>query len=228
MNLAAAPATPSEAAAHFARSLDAVFTPLAVLIAARFRLLGHWAVPLLTRLSRANRRVAKILANLAAGRISRPRPRTPHAGGPAPIRLPGRRAWLVILLRHEAAAYMHRLEIVLNNPATASLLAANPDAARRISRTIAPLCQLLGVTNPHAPPRAPRRRRPTPPKPTISRAPPAIPPAHTADGYEIPQSASPPSWPPIPRVSPNLLNSPPPQAPPRPPPTPLRRPAPAS
>ena len=224
MNLTATPgttpATPSEAAAHFARCLDAVFAPLALLVAARFRLLGHWTVPLWIRLNRANRRLAKLLAHLAAGRLTKPRaptspPSAPRSGGPPPLRLPTRRFWLVILLRHEAAAYMHRLEIVLNNPATASLLAANPDAARRIARTLAPLCQILGVTNPHAPPRKPRRRRPRPraatiPKPRRSRALPEPPPALTADGYMIPPSASPPAWPPIPRISPNLLNPPPP------------------
>ena len=87
--------TSDGAAGHFARQLDAVFAPLAVLLVARFRLLGRWAVPILNRLNRAHRRLTTLLAHLAAGRAFRPpssRPRAPQSGGPPPIRLPARRA----------------------------------------------------------------------------------------------------------------------------------------
>ena len=217
--------TSDDAASNFARQLDAFFVPLAVLLVARFRLLGHWAVPLLTRLNRAHRRLAKLLARLAEGRIPTCRASSSHPrasrGGPPPIRLPGRRFWLILLLRHEAAVYRVRLEAALNDPATAALLAANPAAARSIARTLSPFCQLLGVTNPHAPPRTPRRRRPRsriaaipaaqkPPTPKASRA---RAPALTTDGYMIHPPSRPPSWPPLPRLA----------TPPPPPPPPPRR-----
>ena len=201
--------TSDDAAGHFARHLDAFFAPLAVLLVARFRLLGLWAVPILNRLNRSHRRLTTLLAHLAAGRAFRsaaPRSRAPHSGGPPPIRLPARRGWLVILLRHEAAVFMIRLEAALNDPATIALLAANPAAAHRIARTLRPLCHLLGVIPAFALPARPKRRRNKPraalPAPQKS---PTRQPARSADGYLIPPSAAPPAWPPVPRIAPNLL-----------------------
>jgi hypothetical protein len=161
--MSAAPPVPVQAfAPDFARRLGIILAGLAALIARRFLASPRLAVliiPLWTRLNRAARRFARLMACLAAGRL--PPLRAPHPGGPRGARvLPGGRLWLVRALGSEAAAYVSQLENLLAEPAAAGLLAEIP-AARRI---VLPLGRLLGLGAP-APARRPRAPRPARPRP---------------------------------------------------------------
>jgi hypothetical protein len=139
---------------------------LALLVAAQFRVLGPWTAPIWSRLNRANRRLAALLAHLAAGRLPRrrsPRPsgtcrapaaRDPLAPEPLPA-LPRAHGWLVRIVGYHAAGRGSQLQVLLHDPATIAVLQAIPT----IGRTLRPFCRLLGVTLPpvlQLPPRAPR------------------------------------------------------------------------
>jgi hypothetical protein len=184
-----------DAAALAARLAATIFAPLAILVAARFRLLGHWTVPIWTRLTRAARRFPRLLALPATKSGARtPAARTAPGGSP-PIRLPAGRAFLLERLRHEAACYTARLDALLNEPATVAALVAAPAALRALR----PFCRLLGVDLPPAlrPPRRPRAQRlpaPDPVLPSDSRLGrnlacpfPAPPPARAARNPAVPQ-----------------------------------------
>jgi hypothetical protein len=170
---------PLTSPADFARRLALILAPLAALVAARFRLLGPITVPLWTRLTRASRRLARLMVRLESGK---PRPHRPgRRGGPRPPRLPNGHAWLVRALRHEAAAYALQLDALLAEPATQDLLAAAPTAAR----TLRPICRMLGLDPPalRRPPAAipapePEPEPSPPPPPTqLGPTPPRLAPA---------------------------------------------------
>ena len=188
--------------------LVAIFAPLAVLVAARFRVLGPWTVPIWTRLTRAGRRLARLLANPP----SLPRPRKSRATGTRigapPIPLPQARAFLLTHLKHEAALYTQRLERLLTDPQLVADLIARPAALR----TLRPFCRLLGVTLPQAlrPVRATKPSRPVKPAPAMLPSgprlgrnlacPPSAPPPRPVlsvppDGCWCANPASGPYWP---------------------------------
>ena len=175
--------TPQHAATEFARRLNLILGALAILIAARFRILGDHTNPLWTRMNRIGRRITRLMARLAAGRPlparqprRGPRPQSPNPRLRAP-ELPRSYAWLVRTLGYEAAAYRAQLEALLEGPEFAALFAASPDMAARAGRTLRPLCHLLALTPPIAlqrpppPPRPARPRPPVPPSPHPSRPP---------------------------------------------------------
>jgi hypothetical protein len=190
-NAAPAPAVPPDLAAR----LDFILAPLALLVAAKFRILGRWTNPLYFRPVRANRRLARILARVAAGKAPRRRVRKPCPGGPPPLRIPTAHAWLLKILRHEAALFTHRFERLFADPAALAVLAAAPGAAA----TLRPICRLLAVPLPPAlrPPRrerpsAPRRRR-TPPTPAPTPSPASGGPASEPPANPAPRPAWSPS-----------------------------------
>ena len=156
----------------FALRLAGILTPLARVVAARFRVLGPDTGPLWRQITRAQARIASLMASLAAGRLRR-RIRDcrgiPGGRSPRPHLPPRRYAWLLTALRHEAAVYRNQLERLLAEPATRDLLAAAPAALR----TLRPLCHLLAIPLPPAPrrPRRPRTRQPDP-APASQAAPP--------------------------------------------------------
>ncbi|MCC6718776.1 MAG: hypothetical protein IT555_12900 [Acetobacteraceae bacterium] len=162
----------AQQAEGLARGIDVILTNLLQLVIAGFRHLGPHARPVWTRISRARRRLAILLANLAAGRLPRPRaPRPGRRGGaPAPY-IPRSRAWLVVALGYNAAGYASQLDVLLRDPATPAILAASPGAARTINR----LCQLLGVTPPT--PAAPTPRAAPAPRPSSAETHPPLQPA---------------------------------------------------
>ncbi len=169
----AAPAseTPHPAQALAAR-LDSVLDRLLLLVAARFRILGPVTVPLWSHISRARQRLARLFANLAAGRLPRVRARcvaTPRKGGPRRNDIPRGRSWLVNVIGYEAAGFREQLASVLRDPAAPATLAASPGAAR----TIRALCHLLGVTLPDAlrPPPSTRKPETTYPRSPVESAP---------------------------------------------------------
>ena len=174
----AAPATQAEPTARedsvltveeLARTLDAILASLLALLRTFARYtsaLGPLATPIWNRISRTRVRLARAMAHLAAGHTPRPhqaaREKDPRSH--VPVR---RHAWLGALLDHHVRAYASQLEFLLARPGAAALLAASPGA----TRTIRPLCRLLGTELPAAlrlPPR-PRLRKPPaarkPPRP---------------------------------------------------------------
>ena len=189
MNPAENPSQRQADTLHFAGVLHLILGDLLTLIAARFVFLGALASPLGTRIARARRRLANLLAHLAAGRL--PRPHTPHPGskgGPRAHPISRSRGFLVHTLGYHAAGYASQLQHLLAAPQTQRLLAdAPPGALAPLARTLRPLCRLLGVTLPpalQAPPRQkpesrkparPRTRRPRPAPWLAKPAPPVIP-----------------------------------------------------
>ncbi len=155
---------PAHPAVLFSARLDSVLAPLLLLIAAKFRYLGRFTLPLWTRVSRARQRLARLLANLANGRLPRRSPPRPgrKGGAPAPYS-PHGNLWLVRVLGYHAAGFGSQLQFLLNDPEFQATLAAAPPS---LGRTLRPICRLLGVTLPE-PPRLP----PRPPKPAPVRAP---------------------------------------------------------
>ncbi|MCC6718099.1 MAG: hypothetical protein IT555_09450 [Acetobacteraceae bacterium] len=176
---AASPDAPHPAAA-LALRLDSILAPLLLVITAGFRILGRFAQPVWTRFSRGRLRLARLLANLAAGRLPRLRaPRPGRTGGaPAPYSPQGR-LWLVRKLGYRAAGHASQLNHLLQAPETQALLATAPPAAlAALGRTLRPLCRLLGVDLPPALLRAARiagqaagAPRPEPRKPARPRPP---------------------------------------------------------
>ena len=101
-------------------------------------------------------------------RAPRPRqaPREKDPRSHVPVR---RHAWLGALLDHHVRAYASQLEFLLARPGAAALIAASP----RATRTLRPLCRMLGTELPAAlrlPPR-PRPARPKPAKPPRAKGP---------------------------------------------------------
>ncbi len=161
MNPAPIPPELRAAAPLLAVRLGMILAGLAALIARAFlKHPRHVAVilPLWARLTRAARRFERLMARLTEGKT--PRPSRPGHSGPPPTPLPTAHGWLVVALRHEAAAYACQLEAFLAEPQTAALIAHSPQAGR----ILRPLCRMLGLPQgaaTHQPPAIP----PTPPEP---------------------------------------------------------------
>ena len=158
-------------ASNVSERLVAILYAVTQLIFARTHLFAALAIPLHNRIVQASRRMATILARLAAGTY-RPQTQEPgKKGGPPAIYLPHRRAWLVIKLGHNMAAYTAQLENLLRDPETQTLLAtAHPAALKSLGRTLRPIARLLGVTLPpelQLPPKPPRPKPTKPPKPKL-------------------------------------------------------------
>ena len=139
-------------ASEFAAALDTILASTLLMIAAQFRLLGAFTLPIWTRFSRARVRLARLLAKLAAGTWRPSPPRAPDPdrkhGAPAPYS-PHGHLWLIRKAGYHAAAFGSQLTFLLQNPNTQALLAtAPPQALAAIGRTLRPLCHLLGVDLP--------------------------------------------------------------------------------
>ena len=192
---------PSHPATALAERLEGILASIARLIFGRVFFLGDLAARLHNRVGSVRRRLAALLAHLAAGTLPRQRaPRPGQSGGP-PIPYVSRRStWVITTFGHHAAGYASQLQFLLNDPATLATLAAAPPAAQKsASRILRPLCHILGVTLPpilqtSAPPARPRiprpirPRTPPPPRPAPPRPPPwaepiAIPTGTDTAGY---------------------------------------------
>ena len=161
--------TPAHRAAALAARIDAILAALLLVIGAHQHLLGRFALPVWTRISRMRRRFARLLARPLAE--SRPDPvldsnPARHHRAPTPY-IPRRHAWLVHILA-----------------------AASQNWTRAVGRPLRPLCRLLGVTPPpvfqppNAPaPKPPRAAKvPPPPLPTL----PPRPSQPAMDGVHLP------------------------------------------
>ena len=154
-----------------AARLDVILGGLLLLIAAQFRRLGPLTLPLWTRISRARQRLARLLANLAAGTMPKPcAPRPGRPSHPKPAALPRGYAWVIAILGYHAAGRAAQISTLLSDPAMQAAIAAAPTAAR----TLRPLCRILGIDLPaymqppenSVPPRAPPRPWPRAAKPS--------------------------------------------------------------
>jgi hypothetical protein len=185
-------AQPLPATPNLAPSFGVVLRNLAALIARRFLHDPFHAaliIPLWQHLTRAARRLDRLLARLAAGPMPPPRPRASNHSGPhrrSPF--PTTSAWLIRALGAEAAACAAQLEALLADPAAADLLACT--AARR---TLAPIRRMLGLPPAHPPrPITPASAAPLPPAPPRPNPIPHQPPHST--------ESRPPWWLPPPRL----------------------------
>ena len=154
--------------------LVAILAAVTSIIFARTHIFAALGPPLHNRIVAASRRLAAILAHLAAGTF-RPHPSKPgKKGGPPPIYIPHRRAWLVEKLGYHMAAYTSHLEHLLRAPETQTLLAtAPPEALKSLGRTLRPIARLLGVDLPPEFQRAPKPKPTNPPTSQTGRAKPA-------------------------------------------------------
>jgi hypothetical protein len=173
------------AAPVLAQRFHAIVTALITLVARAFlknpRRVGI-IVPLCAYLIRTARRFERLAGKIAAGRLPQRRARASRPGS-RPIALPRQYAWLIIDLRHEAAAYRNYLESLLGEPALKEILAAVPHAGRLLR----PLCRMLalpavgspkasappaaGTEPPQAEPEPAPQAPPPPPSPRAPEAP---------------------------------------------------------
>ena len=182
-NSSAQPPNPPDAphpAVWVCAQMNAILGALLPLIMQQILVLGDRTLPFWNRISRARQRLARLLANLAAGRLPRlGAPRPNNKGGPRPVAIPTRPAWLIHTIGYRAGGFASQFNHLMQNPETLALLASAPPAAlASLGRTLRPLCRILGVTLPAillrsprataevaAGPLAPRPHRPKPPKP---------------------------------------------------------------
>ena len=170
-------------ASEFAQTLDTILAYTLLMIAAQFRLLEGYTLPIWARFSRGRGRLARLLAKLAAGTWRPGRPQAPRPdrkpSAPTPYS-PRGHLWLIRKAGYHAAAVGSPLTFLFANPNTQTLLAtAPPEALAAIGRTLRPLCHLLGVELPEQLQSPPRRRKPRPPRKRPSQPrpkPPVIPP----------------------------------------------------
>jgi HAMP domain-containing protein len=157
----------------FAARLAGILAGLAAVVAAHFRTLGPLTLPLWTRISRASRRLVRLMAHVEQGRLprrdprrNRQRQRKPPPAGPA---VPHAHLWLIKTLGYQAAGCAWQLRHLLELPESRALLEAAPTMAR----TLRPLCRLLGVDLPGPPKPAPAPQAPSPETPPADPPPPA-------------------------------------------------------
>jgi hypothetical protein len=166
--------------------LESAFRPLILAIATFCALLPrhpHLAIltpaPILAarlnlacaRLARAKARIVTLLLRLAEGTWQPPRPYSPpstkRTRTPAPY-LPRRRGWLGHVTDSEVRANASALTFLLNDPATADILARAPARARAtMARYLQGPARLLALDLPnnlqfYGPPRPRRPRKPRP------------------------------------------------------------------
>jgi hypothetical protein len=118
-------------------------------------------------ISRTSRRFARLLPRLAAGIQPRQRPaprieRKPRAN--PRLQLPRRNAWLRAALGYYVSGYGSQIAFLLDQPETAALIAASPQA----HRLLRPFFRMFGIAPACIPPlpKRPRKPRPKPePKP---------------------------------------------------------------
>ena len=160
-------------AVWFCAQMNAILGALLPLIMQQILVLGDCTLPFWNRISRARQRLARLLTNLAAGRLPRQSaPRPNNNGGPRPVAIPTRPAWLIHTIGYRAGGFASQFNHLMQNPETLALLATAPPAAlASLGRTLRPLCRILGIPVPTAlqrpapPPKAPKPAKPKPPKP---------------------------------------------------------------
>ena len=164
------PETAAQPTHVLASGLAAILASLLLYVAASFRPLGTFTLPVWTRISRAAQRLARLLARAAEGRLPLPRApisgAAPRRGGPPAPYLPRRFGWLVHTAGFQIANHASQLTQLLNDPATnAALAILPPHAMAALTRALRPLCRLLGVTLP------PTLQPPEPARPIAPRKP---------------------------------------------------------
>jgi hypothetical protein len=118
-------------------------------------------------ISRTRIRFERLLARLAAGIHPRRRtPEPPRSAEPSPraiprFRLPRRNAWLRGFLGYYVSGYGSQIAFLLDEPETAALIAASPQA----QRLLRPFFRMFGIAPACIPPLPKRPRKPRP-KPT--------------------------------------------------------------
>jgi hypothetical protein len=159
----AAPNPVSAFAPEFARRLGLIFRALLDIISRHLLRQPDYVAmitPLWRRINRAVFRTERLTADLAAGRLPRPRPPRPSRagrgdGGPhKPDPLPRERGWLIGLIGYQAAGCSSQLQALLADPEAAELLALLPG----VGRLLRPIQRMLDIN----PRRRPSRVVPAP------------------------------------------------------------------
>lgn len=168
---------PPTPAAELAQRLDGIFASIVLFLFGRIQAAGDLIYRLSNRFARARRRLANLLALLAAGRLPRVyAPRPDRKPSPRPFNYPRRRAWMQATFGYRIAAYGSHLDHLLRDPDVLALLAVAPPAiVKSAARTLRPLCHLFGVDLPPIlrPAAKPPRRKPV--KPPLPPLPPLLP-----------------------------------------------------
>ncbi len=143
---------------------------------------GPLLVRIFRRLHRLAARLTSLFARIQAGKNPRPRAARPTTGpGRRKPRLPDSSGWLLRLVPG-TAEYAGQVQALLDDPQTAALLEAAPQAGR----ILRPLCRMLAIPFPetlHRP-----SQRPAPP-PTGAAT--SDPPAESAPGMRAIRAAPP-------------------------------------
>jgi hypothetical protein len=161
---------------------DPIAATLRVILHGLRAALGGWGLEarlgilLYQRVGEVARRIERMLVQFRAGKLRRRAGRTMQevrpgrAAGRGPA-LPRRFGWLVKAGGYRAAGYRSQLEVVLQSPDMAELLAVAPQAAR----IMRPLCRALALEWPQSPPKLEKiktvRLRKPRPKPEPFRIP---------------------------------------------------------
>ncbi len=177
------PADAMPLAREIARQVEIILGGLLAMMEIRTHLLGLFAAPLCRRINRIRERLVRLLINLAEGRL--PRPHTPRPAPAEPrtrkpvIPTPQAHLWIIRKLGWQASGFASQLNTLLHAPGMAATIAASPGA----TRTLRPLCRLLGIDLPAqlrpaprpTPPPRPSARPASPPRPAPRPAPSAPP-----------------------------------------------------
>ena len=176
-NSSAQPPTDQDAphpAVWFCAQMNIILGNLLPLIAQQILVLGHRTMPFWSRISRARQRLARLLTNLAAGRLPRQYAQHPNQkASPRAIYIPTRPGWMIYTIGYRAVGFASQFNHPLQSPEIQALLATAPPATlASLGRTLRPLCRILGLTVPTALLPSPRSREPEggpaprpPPKP---------------------------------------------------------------
>ena len=166
MDVAALPSAASLAdiSARLARILDSLLYLVGNNVY-RVPFLHTIILPFWSRIGRDTRRLQRLLARLAAGKLPRPRHCKPRGPRTTPARkpvLPTAPGWLLKHLGWEAAGFGSQIEHLLRSPEAAPLL-----EIPAFARIINPYRRMLGMRRPAPrPPKPKRERPPQEPRPT--------------------------------------------------------------
>ena len=142
------PGTPfglPDTAPEMARRFAMIMAGLGALVARRFLRIPHltgFTVLLYSYLSRAVRRLHRVLTKPAKARAKRARGDRVNVARVRTVALPSGRGWIVRELGWEAAAYLGYLEALLSEVQAQAALAGAPGAGR----ILRPICRMLGVS----------------------------------------------------------------------------------
>ena len=172
------PAAARPEATAFAEACAQVVGSILEYLFRRLHGLGPNATLIYNRISRANQRVQRLMARLAAGtwKASKPHASRPKRAAkearPKPPYISQSRGWIGQRYGYFIRGYFSQLEHALTRPETLALLAElPPEALKSLGRALRPTCHIFGITPPECLRLPPRSHKPRPKKPRAERMP---------------------------------------------------------